>query len=143
MTSLLFNLKEARLSAGLTQDELADLVGCSRVQISAWENGRVMPTKRYRDALECALDLKVNWNPDAPLNKAEVDAVSRLLRDIRKRKGTSGPEFVLNKNRSELRQLIHQQGYWRELVGLFDHDLARRKDQLLEKRKKSEQSAPD
>ena len=37
-------VKELRLSFGMTQAELADLVGVARVSIVAIENGRFLPT---------------------------------------------------------------------------------------------------
>lgn len=37
-------LKEMRKLAGLTQEELAEKVGVSRVELSYWENGRRTPT---------------------------------------------------------------------------------------------------
>ncbi len=36
-------LKEARKSAGLTQDQVAEQIMVSRVTVSHWENGRTLP----------------------------------------------------------------------------------------------------
>lgn len=47
---MLNNFKRARLIAGMTQHELADLLGVSAVSVHNWECGRNLPkAKRLKD----------------------------------------------------------------------------------------------
>lgn len=50
-------LKELRVTAGLTQGQLAALVGVLPTRISDWEHGRRSPTMRYLRELAQALDV--------------------------------------------------------------------------------------
>ncbi len=52
------NLKEARTEAGLSQQQLADLVGVSRNTISSIETGQFNPTAKLALILCTALDKK-------------------------------------------------------------------------------------
>jgi DNA-binding XRE family transcriptional regulator len=58
------NLKEIRTKLGMTQAELADLVGVARVSIIAIENGRFIPTietaLRISQALNVPIE-KIFW----------------------------------------------------------------------------------
>lgn len=53
-------LKAARLAAGLTQGQLAELVGVQQRDISRWENGHrepgVLIVKKMAQALGCSMD---------------------------------------------------------------------------------------
>ena len=55
-------IKEARRRAGLTQRELAELLGTTQAQIARWELGRTSPPfDRVVDAIRaCGFDLAVN-----------------------------------------------------------------------------------
>lgn len=56
---ILFNhIKEARLQAGLSQAQLAELVGVSRNTISSIETGQFNPTAKLALILCIALDKK-------------------------------------------------------------------------------------
>jgi transcriptional regulator with XRE-family HTH domain len=44
-------LRDLRDQTGLTQQELAEWVGVSRVTVSRWENGHIYPPRPYRMAL--------------------------------------------------------------------------------------------
>jgi putative transcriptional regulator len=52
------HLKEARTAKGLSQQELADLVGVSRNTISSIETGQFCPTAKLALVLCVALDKK-------------------------------------------------------------------------------------
>jgi len=58
------NLKEIRTKLGITQAELAELVGVARVSIIAIENGRFIPTietaLRVSQALNVSIE-KIFW----------------------------------------------------------------------------------
>ena len=56
--SLKNNLKEARNEKGLSQQQLADLVGVSRNTISSIETGQFNPTAKLALILCIALDKK-------------------------------------------------------------------------------------
>lgn len=53
-------LREARLAAGMTQQQLADALGCKVKDVSRWENGHVEPgvltVKKMAQALGCSMD---------------------------------------------------------------------------------------
>lgn len=53
-------LKEARLAAGLTQVQLANMVGVCQRDISRWENGHrepgVLVVKKMAQVLGCRMD---------------------------------------------------------------------------------------
>lgn len=53
-------LKAARLAAGLTQGQLAELVGVQQRDISRWEGGHrepgVLIVKKMAQALGCSMD---------------------------------------------------------------------------------------
>ena len=66
------NLKYYRKASGLSQEELARIVGISRYSILDYENGRLSPTievgKKIADALKVSLDDLINSaaNPTPP-----------------------------------------------------------------------------
>ena len=57
---VILKIKEYRQQAGLTQSQLAALVGATQKQISAWENGTNEPSIRVLKAisksLACTID---------------------------------------------------------------------------------------
>ena len=53
-------IKALRLEKGLTQPQLADLVGVSKGMISIWENNINEPKASYLKALAVALDTTVD-----------------------------------------------------------------------------------
>ena len=60
-------MKNARLAAGLSQQELADKLGVSRQTINAIEKGDYNPTIRLCTRICRALGLTLNdlfWNPE-------------------------------------------------------------------------------
>lgn len=53
-------LRAARLSAGLTQTELAEKVGCHQKDVSRWEAGQHAPGARTLKKLAVALGCSVD-----------------------------------------------------------------------------------
>lgn len=53
-------IKDARVKAGLSQYDLAKILGISRPAITAWENGTALPKRQYTAALAKALNLSPN-----------------------------------------------------------------------------------
>lgn len=52
-------LRAARKAAGLSQVELAEIVGCHQKDIARWENGRepkALTLKKLARALGCSMD---------------------------------------------------------------------------------------
>ena len=55
-------IKQARLAAGMTQQELADKIGVKFAAIHKYESGKVVNLKRETiDALAKALNVKPSW----------------------------------------------------------------------------------
>lgn len=54
-------LKRARIEAGLTQKELAKLIGASRTAVSAWELGERNPSTEYVYMYQKILKLKKDY----------------------------------------------------------------------------------
>jgi transcriptional regulator with XRE-family HTH domain len=63
-------IRELRQSKGLTQQQLADLLGKKRPMISEWENGQGLTAKNLRlvaDALDVSpSDIGDAWDPEGP-----------------------------------------------------------------------------
>jgi len=55
------DLRSIRNSAGLTQDDLAQLCGLSQSHIASIESGKLLPQKRTRAKLERLLGSEINW----------------------------------------------------------------------------------
>lgn len=60
MTALMPGLRARRKAAGLTQEDLAAALGCTRQAVVAWERGDVLPTAdrlpQLAKALGCSID---------------------------------------------------------------------------------------
>ena len=65
------NLKEIRTQKGITQIDLAEQVGVTRMTISSLENGRFCPTAKL--AAELASLLEVKFEDLFYLDKANID----------------------------------------------------------------------
>jgi DNA-binding XRE family transcriptional regulator len=55
------NIRLARLAAGLSQRELAELVGCHRHQLSDWERGLHEPSVGNLDRVVAVLGYGASW----------------------------------------------------------------------------------
>lgn len=50
---MLTEIKKARLIKGLQQQEVAELLGVSKVSVSKWENGKMLPkAKRLQEVAD-------------------------------------------------------------------------------------------
>lgn len=78
-------IKEARQGAGLTQEQLAEIVGVSRSAVAQWETGRTGQVGANLTRIAAALGvtaghlLEGSRRDDSPLDGAEV-ALLRLYR---------------------------------------------------------------
>jgi transcriptional regulator with XRE-family HTH domain len=72
-------IREARMEAGLTQDELSDLVGVGKRQIQYYESGESNPYRTLRRIAE-ATGRSVGWflRGDAPTELAVEELAERL-----------------------------------------------------------------
>lgn len=76
ITALPSEIREARTAAGLTQDELAELAGCSVWTIRAWEQGTVPRGRSHVLTIVRAVLADLNDEgrpPQDALVKASVD----------------------------------------------------------------------
>ena len=68
-------LKTYRKNKGLTQNELAKLLGVGQSTVAMWENGCSMPVSamlpRLADALGCSIDALYGREPADELRKEE------------------------------------------------------------------------
>jgi transcriptional regulator with XRE-family HTH domain len=91
-------LREARVRAGLSQGDLASLVGVSQTAISTWESGTARPREGARRRLLAALALR---DDTSTVSTEELHDVSRprvvpeQLRDARIRAGLSQGDLAL------------------------------------------------
>lgn len=70
-------IKTARISKGMTQDELAAKVGVQKSAVAKWENGRVSEIKRSNlKMLAKALELPPTYLLDEKENSAKDDGVN-------------------------------------------------------------------
>ena len=76
MLSLGQRLKEARQSAGYTQEEMGELIGVSRSAIARWETGEIEP--RLSHLVDAARLLKVSTDDLLGVEEKEDD-ISRTL----------------------------------------------------------------
>lgn len=72
-------IREARMAAGLTQDELADLIGVGMRQVQYYESGTSNPYRTLRRIAE-ATGRSVGWflHGDAPTELAAEELAQRL-----------------------------------------------------------------
>ncbi len=82
-------IKERRLAKGMTQEELADLVGVKKSAVAKWENGRVSEIKRSNlkklaDALEVSPVQLLGDIEKRPVSVAQELADIYLDPDLRK-----------------------------------------------------------
>ena len=81
-------LREARVKKGMTQQELADLIGTSKSVISGYENGKNDPARSVLLKLSKSLDVSLNylmgWEEDTnieqiePINSIKIPVVGRI-----------------------------------------------------------------
>ena len=56
----MIELKVARIRKGLTQEQLAELIGTKKQHISMWEKGKHKPTLENLKKLANALDIQID-----------------------------------------------------------------------------------
>jgi transcriptional regulator with XRE-family HTH domain len=124
---------EARLRAGLSQYELADLTGRDRTVIARWEHGHVSPSLETLLELlhACGFDLPTELVPyDAPNPKLQKNALLSPERRIHRllRRHTSNERHVSAPGRFDPYAIVtalerHRVGY--VLIGAFARVLQR------------------
>ncbi|HMV09305.1 MAG TPA: helix-turn-helix transcriptional regulator [Cyclobacteriaceae bacterium] len=83
MNSFGEELKRLRKERGLSQKELADSAELGDVQISTYENGRVVPTKKSLRALARALNLPEGYfNDFMPEESEEIVSHDVMIREL-------------------------------------------------------------
>ena len=54
------NIKNKRLSKGLTQQSLSKMLGCGRTTVTMWENGQAIPSvdklQKLSEIFNCSID---------------------------------------------------------------------------------------
>lgn len=56
----MYDIRKQRINKGLTQKQLADLLGVHQTAVSQWENGTTQPCARIISKILEALDCKIN-----------------------------------------------------------------------------------
>lgn len=78
-------LREARRSAGITQEQLGFALDITKSSVSAWENGREMPSfkllPQLREALGCSLDSLI-CGTEFQLNAVKENGTSERLNEL-------------------------------------------------------------
>lgn len=91
-------LREARIAAGMTQEQLGFALGVTKSSISAWENGRETPGFRLlpelRQVLKRSLDELICGKSSSPPRAAEGSEVTDL------RAGNAGEQKLLIRYRA-------------------------------------------
>lgn len=77
------NIRRLRRAIGMTQTDLAEVLGCSNVAISQFENGKHMPSVTSLAEIAEALGVGYGVLFDDPLAVAE-HAVAQVRADVRK-----------------------------------------------------------
>jgi transcriptional regulator with XRE-family HTH domain len=87
-------IREARLRAGLTQQELADRSGRKRGVIARWEQGNVAPSAETLIELvrACGFDLPLELVPYEPAGVERLQRNSRLTPERRVQKHQKGQD---------------------------------------------------
>lgn len=103
-------IKQARLSKGFTQEELAEKVGVKKSAVAKWENGRVSEIKRSNlKKLSDALDLQPNkLLGDIERNPIGVaDELADIYLDSELRKMIKEYKMLDNKKQAQVREYVH------------------------------------
>lgn len=74
-------IKEARKSMGMTQRELADLIGAKHNSVSDWENNKNKPDADTIERLCETLDLMPNDFFENSSRKDNGDIIGRIMKD--------------------------------------------------------------
>lgn len=79
-------LREARIAAGMTQEQLGFALGVTKASISAWENGREFPGFRLlpelRNTLRRPLDELICGAPAAPSESGDKASLELMPKNI-------------------------------------------------------------
>lgn len=96
-------IKERRKQLGMSQEELADLVGTNQSQISMYENDRNDPTGEVLIAMAHALDTTIDYllgltdNPERPLrSEHDLDAMEKQAIEILRSKPVQDRQKVID-----------------------------------------------
>lgn len=103
-------IKEKRLAKGMTQDELAELVGVKNSAIAKWENGRVSEIKRSNlKKLADALGISpVQLLGDVESNPVGTAAeLANIYMDVELRKMISEYYTLDTQKQAQVREYVH------------------------------------
>lgn len=79
LDDLLINIKKLRKQKGLTQGELADLIGVSLRQAQRWEAGEGVPEKKHITKLVEVLEYEVKSHTDDIRKESFHDLIKSIL----------------------------------------------------------------
>lgn len=93
-----------RQARGLTQTDLARLIGRTQSSISEFESGAIVPSGRTLQRLSVALDMPVDWilNGSPGVTGETQDLLVRLIEAF----GETGAAELSNATDAELRRLV-------------------------------------
>ena len=122
------NIKKIRKEKGLTQKQLAVLIGVNQWSVNNWERGKIEPKIKHLEKIASVLNVDISLLLIGDTDKCEVDVLSyketdlkRWLKDI-DFKATATAEQV--KILDELEKLPDEtpRAYWMDLTKTFSID---------------------
>jgi DNA-binding XRE family transcriptional regulator len=136
-------IEEARIGAGLTQQEMADMGGTSRTTLSAYEHGRKSPNLDTAERLlavagyELTLQHRINFSevkmprgrrihvPNRLWQLNPVDAFRTVQLPLSVNWSNPGKEFDLNvrRQRARLYEIVIREGMPKDILKFIDGSL--------------------
>lgn len=104
MTQLGPLIRRSRTEAGLTQEALAERLGCSKAQLSLMESGQRTINEEWARRIEAALDINdgrlvaaVHWTSAAPALRARLSSAEAMTDQLRHALQSKDPVKALEK----------------------------------------------
>ncbi|MDR2872998.1 MAG: helix-turn-helix domain-containing protein [Xanthomonadaceae bacterium] len=93
-------LREARMSAGMTQEQLGFALGVTKSSISAWENGRETPSFRLLPTLRIVLNRSLDELLCGTSSEVRTDRETYALEKVLPRASSPSEKALLTRYRN-------------------------------------------